>query len=221
MTMSRPSIAGAISLVAAAPLVLIGTVVSPTISDEAADQAKALAGHRSAMILGQVLSNVALVLLLAGTIWLAITIASNSPKLAVAGGILGVLGDLVVMFEGGVHATFASIVGSLDASNATTALDRIGSSAAVKGLEPLSLLGDIGLLILGIGAVKIGLPRWAAGALGVGALVEGAGFGSSTKALVIIGFALVFIGAVMAVRAAATNQADERVAARPAQRVAV
>jgi hypothetical protein len=71
-----------------------------------------------------------------------------------------VLGNLIVLFEGGVHATFASIVGGLDSTNAATALDRIGSSIAVKGLEPVSLLGDIGLLILGIGAVRIGLPVW-------------------------------------------------------------
>jgi uncharacterized membrane protein len=202
VALSKTSIAGASSLVAAAPFVIIGTLVSPTISDEAADQSSALASHRSAMILGQVLSNIALVLLIAGTIWLAVTIVSRSPKLAVAGGVLGVLGSLVVMFEAGVHATFASIVGNLDADQARTALERIGSSAAVKGLEPLSLLGDIGLLLLGIGAVRIGLPRWAAASLGVGALMEGAGFGSSTKALVVIGFVLVFVGAVMAVRAA-------------------
>jgi len=221
--MSRPSIAGAISLVAAAPLVIVGTVVSPTISDEAADQSAALTDHRSAMILGQALSNIALVLLIGGTVWLTLTIAARSPKLAIAGGVLGVFGDLVVLFEGGVRATFASIVGSIDANSASTALDRISSSAAVKGLEPLSLLGDIGLLILGIGAVKIGLDRWAAGALGIGAIVEGVGFATSVKAVVIIGFVLVFVGAVMAVRSAMTAAAagSETATTPPAERLAV
>lgn len=221
MSMSRPSIAGAVSLVAAPVLVIVGTLVLPTVSDEAADQLSAVTHHRSGMIVGQTLSAIALVPLIAGTIWLAAVTWPRSRTLALVGGTLGVLGDLVVMFENGTHATAVSIVGGLDAANAATALDHISSSAMVKGLEPLSLLGDIGLLVLAIGAVRIGLPRWAAAALGIGALLEGAGFGSSTKALVILGFALVFVGAVMAVRAVATSAASDAVTTRPAQRVAV
>lgn len=221
MTMSRPFIAGAICFVTAAPLVIVGTLVSPTISDEAADQTSALTDHRTAMILGQALSNIALVLLMAGTIWLALTIASRSPKLAVTGGILGVFGNLIVLFEGGVHATYASIVGNVDAATAATTIDRIASSAAAQGLEPLSLLADIGLLVLGIGAVRIGLPRWAAASLGVGALVEGVGFATSTKAVVVIGFVMVFIGAVMAVRAAGSSSEPTTAAGHTRQRAAV
>lgn len=221
MTMSRPSIAGAISLVAAAPLVIVGTLVTPTISDKATDQTSALTDHRSAMIVGQTLSNIALVLLIAGTIWLALTIAPRSPKLALTGAIIGVLGNLIVLFEGGVQATFGSIVGSLDPTNAATAIDRVGSDAAVKGLEPLSLLAAIGLLILGIGAVRIGLPRLAAASLGIGALVEGVGFATSTKAVVVIGFVLLFVGAVMAVRAAASRPQSATATPHQAQPVAV
>lgn len=220
MTMSRPSIAGATSLIAAAPLVIIGTLVSPTISDATTDQVRALTNHRSAMILGQTLSNLALVLLIAGAIWLAVQTAPRSPKLAVTGGTLGVLGNLIVLFEGGVHATFASLVGSVDATNAASAIDRIGSSIAVQGLEPLSLLADVGLLVLGIGAVRIGLPRWAAASLGAGALVEGLGFATSTKAIVIIGFAMVFAGAAMAVRAATASPEPTTATRLQAQRVA-
>lgn len=219
MDLSKPSFAGAVCLVVAAPIVIVGTLVSPTVSDEAADQVSALTDHRSAMILGQTLSNLALVLLIAGTVWLATATYSRSPKLALAGGILGVLGDLVVLFEGGVHATFASAVASLDPNNATTAIDRISSSAAVKGLEPLSLLGDVGLLLLGIAAVRIGLPKWAAACLGVGALVEGVGFASATKGVIVIGFVLVFVGAVMAVHAAAEPTSE--LVTQPAHRVAV
>lgn len=203
--MSRPSVAGAICLVAAAPLALVGNLVISTLSDDATDQVDALTHHRGPMILGQTLSNLGLVLIIAGTIWLAFRIGRASPKLALAGGILGVFGSLIVLFEAGIQASFASVVTGLDAGHATTALDRIGASAAVKGLEPLSLLGDIGLLLLAIGAVRIGLPRWAAASLGVGALVEGVGFATATKAVVVIGFLLLFVGAVMAVRAAAAT----------------
>jgi hypothetical protein len=205
VAMSRPSVAGAICLVAAAPLAFIGTLVAPTLSDKAADQVDALTNHRGSMILGQTLSNIGLVLIIAGAIWLAFRIGRASPKLALTGGILAVFGSLVVLFEAGIQASWASIVAGLDASNATTAIDRITNSAAVAGLQPISLLGDIGLLVLAIGAVRIGLPQWAAGCLGVGALIEGVGFATAVKAVVAIGFVLVFVGAVMAVRAAATT----------------
>ncbi|MGH8889027.1 MAG: hypothetical protein ACRDV3_04610, partial [Acidothermaceae bacterium] len=125
-----------------------------------------------------------------------------------------------VLFEGGIHAAFASIVGSLDATSATSAIDRIGSSVVASGLEPLSLLGDIGLLLLGIGAVRIGLPRWAAASFGVGALVEGVGFATSTKAIVVIGFALVFVGAVVIARTASATRATPAIAL-PTERVPV
>jgi hypothetical protein len=218
--MSKISAAGATCLVAAAPLVIIGTLISPTISDEAADQVSAFNSHRAAMITGMTLSAIALVLLIGGTIWLALAVASRSSRLAVAGGVLGVFGSLVVLFENSLDAAIPSIVRGLDATQATAIVDRINSSLAVSGLEPVTILGDIGLLVLGIAAVKIGLSRWAAAALGVGALIEGAGFATSTKAVVVTGFVLVFAGAVMAVRAAQQHPAAEILPARAAAQVA-
>ena len=218
--MSRPSIGGAICLVAAAPLALVGNLVIPTLSDEATDKVAALTHHRGPMILGQTLSNLGLVLLIAGTIWLAFRTGRTSPKLALAGGILGVFGSLVVLFEAGIQASFASVVAGLDVDHATTALDRIGASAAVKSLEPLSLVGDIGLVVLAAATVRIGVPRWAAACLGAGALVEGLGFATAAKAVVVIGFVLLFVGAVMVVRASLPPIAEPG-AVQPAAQVAV
>jgi hypothetical protein len=63
------------------------------------------------------------------------------------------------------------------------------------------------------------LPKWAAACLGVGALVEGVGFASASKGVIVIGFALVFVGAVMAVHAAAEPTSE--LVTQPAHRVAV
>ena len=84
-------------------------------------------------------------------------------------------------------------------------LDHIHSAAAISALEPLALAGDIGLALLGIAAVKAGAPRWAGAAIVVGALGEGAGFATGSKALVIISFALLFAGLLQAVRTLATS----------------
>jgi len=220
VAMSKTSVAGATSLVAAAPLVIFGTLISPTVSDEATDQVNALAAHRGAVIAGMTLSAVALVLLIAGTVWLALVTAPRSPKLAVTGGILGVFGSLVVMFENSMHAAVPSIVRGLSSTQAVAIVDRVGSSTAAAGLEPLSILGDIGLLLLGIAAVRAGLPRWAAAVFGIGALTEGAGFATSTKPLVVLGFALVFVGAAMVVRNAQRQRTVDALTPRPAVQAA-
>jgi hypothetical protein len=116
-----------------------------------------------------------------------------------------VLGSLVVLFENSVGAAAPAIVAGLDQAQATALLDRIHSSAAISALEPLSLAGDIGIALLGIAAVKAGAPRWAAAAIVIGALGEGAGFATGSKALVIISFAVLFTGLLQAARTLGTS----------------
>jgi hypothetical protein len=186
--------------------VIVGTLTQPTLSDDAASQVAALTGHRGAMITGMALSSIAVVLLIAGIIWFALALAPRAPRLAMAGGVLGVFGLLVVLFENGVAAAFPAIVGGLDRIQAAFVLDRI-HSGAITALGPLSIIGDIGLVLLGLAAVKAGAPRWAGAAIAVGALAEGAGFATGTKALVIIAFAVLFLGLLQAVRTVVASPA--------------
>jgi len=69
-------------------------------------------------------------------------------------------------------------------------------------------------------AVKADAPRWAGAAIVIGALGQGAGFATGTKALVIISFALMFAGLLHVVRTLAISSAS-RVADQPAPAVAV
>jgi hypothetical protein len=92
----------------------------------------------------------------------------------------------------------APVVSALDPSNATAAVDAISGSAAVSTLEPLSILHIAGLILL-----AVALRRTAAVAsvvLVTGAIVETAGFASGTRALVIAGFVVFFMGALGVVR---------------------
>jgi hypothetical protein len=191
-------LAGAGALLAAPLLVIAGTLAQPTLSDDAAKKVAALADHRGPMIAGMTLSMIAVISLIAGTAWLALTLAPRAPRLAVAGGVLGVLGALVVLFESSVGAAAPAIVDTLDRTQATAVLDHISSS--VSALGPVSIAGDIGLALLGIAALKAGAPRWAAALIVIGALGYGPGFATGTKALVIISFALLFAGLLSAVR---------------------
>jgi hypothetical protein len=201
---SKSTIAGAAALLAAPILVIAATLAQPTLSGDAASQVAALTDHRSAVIAGMTLSMIAVVLLIAGTIWLAFTLAPRAPRLAMTGGVFGVLGLLIVLLENGVSATAPAIVDVLHPAQATAVLDSI-HSGAISAIEPLAILGDIGIALLGIAAVKAGAPRWAAAVIVIGALGEGAGFATGTKALVIISFALLFAGFLVVVRTLVTS----------------
>jgi len=196
--MSKSMLAGGLAFVAAPLLALLSALVQPTFSEDAADQVAALTDHRGAAIAGTALSLVAVALMIAGVVWLAAVALRRSPRLAVAGGILGVLGFLFVVFDNSVAAAGPGIVAALDPAQATAALDRV-HSGAVEALEPLSTIGEIGLALLAFAVRRTGVPGWAAAAIAVGGFVETAGFASATRALVVAGFALLAVGAARAV----------------------
>ena len=216
---SRSTIAGALALLTAPIVVIVSVLAQTTLSGDSAKQVAALTSHRGAMIAGMALNLIALVLLIAGISWLALAVGPRAPRLALAGGVLSVFGLLVVLFENSVGAVAPAIVGTLGRAQAVAVLDRI-HSGAISAPEPLSLAGDIGIALLGIAAVKAGAPRWAGAAIVIGALAEGAGFATGTKALVIISFVFLFVGLLQVVRTLASSSGS-RVAAQRAPAVAV
>jgi hypothetical protein len=218
--LSKSTFAGAAALLAAPIVVIAGTLAQPTLSDDPATQVAALTVHRGPMIAGMTLRTTGLILLIAGTVWLALTLAPRAPRLAMAGGVLGVLGSLVVLFENGVGAAAPAIVDTLDRAQAPAVLDHI-NTGAISALDPLSILGDIGVALLGIAVARAGAPRWAAAAIVIGAVGEGAGFATGTKALVIISFALLFAGLLQAVRTLVTRAAPQPAAEAAPQAAAI
>ena len=192
--MSKSTVTGVAALLAAPLTAFIGVAMLPTVSDDAAAQVAALTDHRSAMIAGLALQTIAIALLIGGVIWLAHTLAPRAPRLALAGGVLAVAGSLIPLWEDGVTATYPALVTALDPAHATAAIDHIHNSGAIAALEPLALLGDLGLALLGVAAVRIGAPRWTAVLVVLGAFGEGAGFGSGSRPLILAGFAILFLG---------------------------
>jgi hypothetical protein len=214
------SIAGAAALLAAPILAIAGALAQPTLSGDAARQVTALTSHRGAMIAGMTLSMIAAVLLIGGTIWLALTLTPLAPRLAMAGGMLCVLGMLIVLFENSVGAAAPAIVAGLDRAQATAVLGRIQSSTAISALEPVSIAGNIGVALLGIAVAKAGAPRWAAAMIVIGGLGFGPGFATGSRTLVIISFALMFAGLVPAVRTLAARS-EPPLAVQPAGSAAI
>ena len=218
--LSKSTFAGAAALLAAPIVVIAGTLAQPTLSDDAATQVTALTVHRGPMIAGMTLNTIALILLIAGTVWLALTLAPRAPRLAMAGGVLGVLGLLVVLFESGVGAAAPAIVDTLDRSQATAVLDHI-NSGALSALDPLSILGDIGIALLGIAVARAGRAPLGRSGDRDRRSRRRAGFATGTKALVIISFALLFAGLLQAVRTLVTSAATQPAAEAAPQAAAV
>lgn len=205
--MSKSMLAGAAAFVLGSLLALVGVLVLPTVSDEAADQVAALVDHRGAVVAGLAIQLVALGLLTAGTVWLAVAAASRAPGLAVAGGVLAVFGYFVVAFESGVTLAAAGIVTVLDSAQATRALDAVGSSAGVSAVEPLTVLGVVGYALLAVGLRRAGVPVWAGALLVVGSAIETAGFATATRPLIVVGFAILAVAGAAIARVIAGHAA--------------
>lgn len=208
--MSTSARAGAAALIVGPLLGLAGYAVLPTLSDHAADVVPALTAHQGGMITGLTLQTLGIALLIGGLVWLAVRLAPASPRLAVAGGVAGVAGALVVLFEDGLTAAMPSIVSSLGAAPATTAVHQVTTSP-VASLDPVSVLFAIGVAMLGFAAVKAGAPRWVAPVLTAGALVQTVGFASAARPLVIVGFASLIVLFTLIVRSLQTTELPQLV----------
>lgn len=210
--MSKLSLAGVAALITAPLTIIVGAAVIPTLSDDAGNQVAALAHHRGTMLTGITLQTITVALMIGGTIWLAFALASRAPRLASIGGVLAVAGALIVLFVDSVHAAAIAAAIGVEPNQATATIHRITSSAAVSALEPLQMLQDLGLVLLGIAAAKAGAPRWAAAAIVVGALGESAGFAAGSRPLVIAAFAVLLAGLVPTVRTLTRADAERQFA---------
>lgn len=197
--MSKAARAGAAALIAGPVIGLIATIVLPTLSDDAGDVVTATASHHSAMIAGLTLQTLSIPVMIAGVVWLATALAPKAPRLAVAGGIVGVAGAFVILFEDGLTDAGPSIVGSLDSAHAAVALHQVSSSTAAA-IDPLALLFDLGVALLAFGAVKIGVQRWVAVALTVSAVAQGVGFGAGARPIIAVAFAGMAVFFIVIVR---------------------
>jgi len=191
--MHKPNAAGAAALVVAPLVAITGIAMTPTMSNDAAKTVTALTAHHSAMVLGFATLTLAVYLLIAGTVWLALAVKEQSPRLALTGGVLGIGGLLVVLFEDGVSAATPAIATGLNHAAATALITRV-HSGAITALEPLSIVGSIGLALLGFAAVKTGAARWTSVAIAVGALGEGVGFAAGNKPVLLITFTVLVVG---------------------------
>lgn len=206
--MSTSARVGAGVLLAAPLLALVSDVVTPTFSDDAVDRVAALADHHTPMVIGMTVEVLSIALMIGGIVWLASALRAHAPRPALAGGVLGVLGALVVLFEDGLAAASPAIVGTVGRAQAAGVLDAVHTSVAGR-IEPLSLLLDVGLICLGAAAVKGGAPVWLGVVLGVAAVAQGLAMATATRPLAVAAFAVLFVTLAGVVRVLAGSPAHQ------------
>lgn len=213
--MSRLSLAGAAAFVAGPVLGIAGVLAAATMSDDAATQVAAYADHHGSMIASAVLQMIGILGFVGGIVWLATAVSARGRGLAAAGGIAGVAGSLIILFEDGLGAAVPSVVSALGPAQATSVVDRIHSSTA-GSLEPISLLQAIGCLILAVCAVRMGVPRWAAALFAIGGFVDTIGFATASKPVVVVGFLVLLAGLLPLIRSFAGREPAPVAAAQTA-----
>lgn len=197
--MSSRSRAGAACLVLGPLLGIISMLTVRSVSHKAADQAAAFTVHPAASQLGLGVGVLAVVLLAGGLVWLAWTTHESSSRLAFAGGVLGLLGIFSVIADDLVHLSGALVANGHSVAQATALIAPLYSGGVVA-VGPLSLLNDLGMILLAVAAMRSGVPQWAVVVICTGVIAEGAGFGIGTRYLAAVGFALVFVGFAAVVR---------------------
>lgn len=210
--MSPLSRAGAACLLAAPLAGLASVLIERSVSLKAPDLATAFTLHPTATHIGLAVNAVGTVLLAAGLVWFAWTAYARSPRLAVAGGVLGLIGLFSIAVDDGVHIAGSLVVSGLPAADATPILERL-TSGGVVAAGIVSELADIGVILLAIAALRIGVPAWGTAIICLGAVGEAVGFATGTRYLAAAGFAVTLVGYTTIVRAA--------FAARPAVPVSV
>ncbi len=210
--------AGAACLLVGALAGFASVLIEPTISDKAADQAAAISAHAGAVHAGIAVNAVGAVLLVGGLIWLAGVASKSAMALAVSGGVVAVLGLLAVMLDNGIQLAGSVVAEGLGTNQATTLLQPL-DSGGVATAGVISVLNDIGMILLGVALLKTSVPKWAGAVVIVGAVVQAAGFGSGKHYVAAVGFALLFFGFAATVRAIFASGSEQ--AASPANAAAL
>lgn len=197
----------AVSLTATAVLSLLWTLLEPDLPADYADRLASLADAGTAAELSGLFFVLAQLPFIVGVVGVAAWLHRSSPRLAVTGGTLGVLGGFGHAVFGGVMLAEVGMAG--DATHREAAAALLEDVEALPVLLPFiaaGLLGTVlGLLLLSIALWRSRLePRWAAPALWAFLVVEFVGSNLSSWAPYLAGplyiAAFVGIGARIAQR---------------------
>ncbi|HET7385354.1 MAG TPA: hypothetical protein VFJ19_01670 [Nocardioidaceae bacterium] len=203
MTTTTLSRAGGACLLGGLTLGAISLIIGHTISSDPATMAAAIADHPTATVVGLAFNLLGAALLVGGLSWWAWTSYGRSPKLATIGGVLGVFGVLAIVFDDAIDMA-AALMGA-----SSGAIGGITTASGIAG--PLSVLNDVGMILLAVASLKLGVSRAVMSTAIVGTVLEAAGFATATRYLAFAGLVVLLAGLAGVVRTAWVG-AEERTA---------
>lgn len=151
--------AGAVSLVALFPVLLLSTAIDPLgDSHDNASQLHHAVGHSGAVVASAMLELLAAALAPVAVLWLVQLVTGRGRVLANVGGVLGILGS-VGMTLIGIHQIFVAALADADPAHGVAVLDRLDH---LVGPLPVLFFGvPVALVLLAIAARRAELvPAW-------------------------------------------------------------
>lgn len=204
---------GAAGCLAAGPaLLLAATAVAPW-NNESPDAAmlRTVETHRDAVLAGDMLAFLATLALVAGSLGAARLLCRTAPRLALAGGVVSVVGWTAGMGLVGVDQILVSVAGPGVRDIAGPAVEnRAGWVLAV--MFATFLAGHVlGLITLGVAALHgRSVPMWAGAALIAAPIMEIVAYSAAdAKAVALVAYALMTVGlGAVAARIATTADVE-------------
>jgi len=180
-----------------APLgLLVGLVLHPAESMDAAEQLGIIAGDANRWAMAHFILAASAVVLVGAVLGLAHLVHERRPGQAIAGGAMGVVGAMSLCAVAFAEATYGAEMGRAGAGGGVS--DAFGAVAASPSSLVIlvgALMGPLGLVVLGSGLYTSAVvPRWTAIALMVGGVCMVIGLPIALMPLAIVGSALQLVG---------------------------
>ncbi len=184
------------AMIATAPVVMASVAIKPADDGSAGVVLTNLASHASALEASLMLGLVAIALLIPATLGLMRVAQQGSPKLALIGGGLTLLGWVAFMGMQALGAVILVMAGSHDRAAMTNLYDQIGNSNVINVIQMGFILGHVaGIAVLGVAVARSGVtPIWIGIALAVSGPLHFVAHGIDIRALDLAAFALLALG---------------------------
>jgi hypothetical protein len=195
---------GAACLIVAPTLLLSSALAAPPLKAAPADQLSVIADHPDRWYWYAVLILAGSVLLVPALAALTSLIVPRSPRLALTGGGLALVGSLIAIADAGNELVVSRMVGAgTDRAQMVGVLDRYQTDTAISVIFTIGGLSVLlGVLLLAIGLYRSSaVPSWVAAAVPVGAVLNVVGL-SVGNTPAVIGSCLVLLAALARVASA-------------------
>jgi hypothetical protein len=188
-----PAKALGMSLILAPLFALASALVAPALKSDEGAQLGVIAQHSDAWYWFTVLLLVGSLLLVPALLGIAALVSEKAPRLGFVGGVLAVGGALISI--GDVMSqlmTWQMVTAGADRAQMAGLLERFDTASGVATIFTVGGLAVlIGTALLSIGLVRGRVaPAWAAIGLSVAVIVNIAGFGASSNAVVALSWAI-------------------------------